>query len=716
MAYDVGQGRFQIVPSFTGVAQAIQDEARKWGVSAGSAFANSFSDAVKAGTAGLLDEDDEGAKKGSSAGGKFADAFKARVDAALKTLPDADVGINSTDADAGIAELREKLATLRNQRIGIDIPPEKALAELAEIKLALAAIGKSSESIDVKVNTANAITEIVGLETEVKTADSVLKNLGNGGPNDISAIGDDAESAGVSIGSVLVPALVAVGLALIPIAGLAGGALTTLPAIFGGLGVGVAAIAIALPAIKSAISGVFDPLVDQLTPFVEGAILPGLVKGLQDTVPLFQAVEPFIVGAAKAMGDLATNVGAFLGSATGISETNSILSAGSGFLKQMGNNALTLLQAFGSIGSQAQPIVTALGNGITDIVNAFAKWAEGNGLQTFLTWLRANGPAIVGDLGAFVKGAGQLIVALTPVGVLLLKLLTPLGDLLGFLGKSPALLGAVSLALGGFGIALAIALDSNPIGLIITAIGLLVIGIDELVTHWSTVWSTIKTVFDDALSFLRSGLGTALVALILAPIAPLVLLALHWQQVAAIFEQGYNDIVNDVFDPLVNFFTQTIPHAFDNVVSFLSGIVGEIGNVISGVAGALEKPFQDAFSVIESIVNAIKAAIDFITQSKPAGTYGTPGAGGSPSPTPGRAVGGPVSGGSPYLVGELGPELVVPNSSGTVIPNSGLRSIDLSPQLSGGPIQAVGEQHFHNEADIDGLTRQLSFMRKARRL
>jgi hypothetical protein len=41
---------------------------------------------------------------------------------------------------------------------------------------------------------------------------------------------------------------------------------------------------------------------------------------------------------------------------------------------------------------------------------------------------------------------------------------------------------------------------------------------------------------------------------------------------------------------------------------------------------------------------------------------------------PGRATGGPVSAGRTYLVGEKGPELVVPSSSGTVVPNNKLGS------------------------------------------
>lgn len=41
---------------------------------------------------------------------------------------------------------------------------------------------------------------------------------------------------------------------------------------------------------------------------------------------------------------------------------------------------------------------------------------------------------------------------------------------------------------------------------------------------------------------------------------------------------------------------------------------------------------------------------------------------------PGKAVGGPVKAGSPYLIGEKGPELMVPSSSGTIIPNNALKT------------------------------------------
>ena len=38
------------------------------------------------------------------------------------------------------------------------------------------------------------------------------------------------------------------------------------------------------------------------------------------------------------------------------------------------------------------------------------------------------------------------------------------------------------------------------------------------------------------------------------------------------------------------------------------------------------------------------------------------------------AMGGPVSAGSPYVVGEKGPELFVPRSSGSIVPNGAMGS------------------------------------------
>ena len=70
------------------------------------------------------------------------------------------------------------------------------------------------------------------------------------------------------------------------------------------------------------------------------------------------------------------------------------------------------------------------------------------------------------------------------------------------------------------------------------------------------------------------------------------------------------------------------------------------------------------------------------------------GASGGHVPTEKRAGGGPVSAGTPYLVGEKGPEIVVPSASGVVIPNDALKAgkgivSGLAAGVRGGAGQAV---------------------------
>lgn len=49
----------------------------------------------------------------------------------------------------------------------------------------------------------------------------------------------------------------------------------------------------------------------------------------------------------------------------------------------------------------------------------------------------------------------------------------------------------------------------------------------------------------------------------------------------------------------------------------------------------------------------------------------------------GRANGGPVRSGTSYIVGERGPELFVPNTSGTIVPNGGMGGTTVNLTVNG---------------------------------
>ena len=85
---------------------------------------------------------------------------------------------------------------------------------------------------------------------------------------------------------------------------------------------------------------------------------------------------------------------------------------------------------------------------------------------------------------------------------------------------------------------------------------------------------------------------------------------------------------------------------------------------------------KDAFRTMAADIIAelyrvfvVKKITGFITDAVGLFMGAAPGSSGSLTA---RAVGGPVSAGQPYLVGERGPELMIPGASGTIVPNNKL--------------------------------------------
>ncbi|MCK4782339.1 MAG: hypothetical protein KAV87_01210 [Desulfobacteraceae bacterium] len=103
------------------------------------------------------------------------------------------------------------------------------------------------------------------------------------------------------------------------------------------------------------------------------------------------------------------------------------------------------------------------------------------------------------------------------------------------------------------------------------------------------------------------------------------------------------------------------------------------GEVFGAIKDIIVGNFEDAKSSVISILDSIKAAlrntINFFKDNpitKYIRTITSSFSPSSMSSTQARANGGPVTTGTQYLVGELGPELFTPNVSGAIIPNNKL--------------------------------------------
>ena len=209
----------------------------------------------------------------------------------------------------------------------------------------------------------------------------------------------------------------------------------------------------------------------------------------------------------------------------------------------------------------------------------------------------------------------------------------------------------VGVASKATGISMLIAM--GPIVLIIAAIGL---AIFLLMKHWHTVWDDIKAVCKAAWDFIDASL-----------VQP--------------FRRGmqmFQDAVNTVWNwlktnwpyvlgiltgPIGLAVVWVIKH-WDTVKDYFSHIGTDIENAISNVASIIEAPFKTAIDKVTGWWHDLTSIFSggvHTTASVSTAVQGR------------RALGGPVSPGSTYLVGERGPELLTMGSSGGhITPNSAI--------------------------------------------
>jgi hypothetical protein len=114
------------------------------------------------------------------------------------------------------------------------------------------------------------------------------------------------------------------------------------------------------------------------------------------------------------------------------------------------------------------------------------------------------------------------------------------------------------------------------------------------------------------------------------------------------------DFIYTVLAPVVG---EVLGAAFKVLGGIISGIITIFAKLVSGITAAVNKVKELASALSNSVVGKAVSGI----ASGISSVFGG-----------GRALGGPVTGGTSYLVGERGPELFTPSSSGKVIPNNAM--------------------------------------------
>ena len=130
-------------------------------------------------------------------------------------------------------------------------------------------------------------------------------------------------------------------------------------------------------------------------------------------------------------------------------------------------------------------------------------------------------------------------------------------------------------------------------------------------------------------------------------------------------------------------------YAMKKMEEVSSSVWSNIGNAIDNFVKTGKLSFKDlAKSIIQDLI-AIQMKAQAVTFLNAAFKMI-----GLDFSLPARAAGGPVSGNSPYMVGEKGPELFMPSGSGTIIPNNAMGSMNGTTNVTNNYINAIDTKSF----------------------
>jgi hypothetical protein len=137
-----------------------------------------------------------------------------------------------------------------------------------------------------------------------------------------------------------------------------------------------------------------------------------------------------------------------------------------------------------------------------------------------------------------------------------------------------------------------------------------------------------------------------------------------FEQVSSKIEEN-----SEKLQPLVTFFKAFAVFVRDVLAPVLGKVLGAAFDILGAAIGGVIDFFATLVDLINKAYNAIKAIVNFIKNNPVTqfigGAFDAAFGGG-------KAAGGPVMGGTSYLVGERGAEIFTPSSNGFITPNNRL--------------------------------------------
>lgn len=151
-----------------------------------------------------------------------------------------------------------------------------------------------------------------------------------------------------------------------------------------------------------------------------------------------------------------------------------------------------------------------------------------------------------------------------------------------------------------------------------------------------------------------------------------------WNNVSNWLNNVRNNVSNwfsNLGSTITNWFNNTrnnislsVQNIWSSAYNILNNAVYSVGNIFSNIWSTISNYMSNVYNTVINAVNSVKNALSSIVDAVGNAWNSVRNfASNAWNGLTGRASGGPVFGNTPYLVGEAGPELFVPNSSGYII-------------------------------------------------
>jgi hypothetical protein len=360
--------------------------------------------------------------------GKFEADVRRRLEAATKALPEVNLDIDATEADQALARIRNEMAALHDQRLGIDISSADALAELERFRAELEQVGRESADVRVKADTAAAIAQL----------DAVLATAAAVGASD-PEVKVDVDAAPVEQATTALSDMFGmvelVAAAWPPVSA----AILAIPGAIALIAAPLAAVVVGMDGIKAAANQLI-PSFTRVQQAVGQAFLSGLQPAVAAIASIFPTLQTGLVGTASALSQIATQVASVMSWSSSLNSLRSIFQGVNQVITGLAPAIATLTQNFLNLATSGLSGLSGLGPMLQQVGQA---WAQVIAQMNQTGTVQAAVSALVQVLGAvlnilppLVQAGAQLMATLGPPLAAALKAVAAVvGVLAGPLGS-----------------------------------------------------------------------------------------------------------------------------------------------------------------------------------------------------------------------------------------------------------------------------------------